>query len=136
MRNSIVFRNSASADRSGMTASRFIVAAAACVILLYFGVESRKSQQNGAVKRRNGVLAAIFFQFWQKLFSFQNSFDKRLQNRSLSVVASRSGFRAANRYNCMLPFYCLSQLSVCRSHWNGCVKVRRYGSYMRNAIVF
>ena len=42
--HSIVFRNSASADRSGMAASRFIVAAAACVILLCFGAESRKSQ--------------------------------------------------------------------------------------------
>ena len=31
--HSSVFRNSASADRSGMAASRFIVAAAACVIL-------------------------------------------------------------------------------------------------------
>ena len=76
MRNSIVFRNSASADRSGMTASRFIVAAAACVILLYFGVESRKSQQNGAVKRRNGVLAAIFSNFGRNYFHFKIPFIK------------------------------------------------------------
>ena len=41
--HSIVFRNSAFADRSGMAASRFIVAAAACVILLCCGAESRKS---------------------------------------------------------------------------------------------
>ena len=39
----IVFCNSVSADRSGMDASRFIVAAAACVILLRFAAESRKS---------------------------------------------------------------------------------------------
>ena len=32
------------ADRSGMAASGFIVAAAACVILLYFGAKSQKSQ--------------------------------------------------------------------------------------------
>ena len=41
--HSIVFRNSALADRSGMAASRFIVAAAACVMLLGFAAESRKS---------------------------------------------------------------------------------------------
>ena len=41
--HSVVFCTSVSADRSGMAASRFIVAAAACVILLCFGAESRKS---------------------------------------------------------------------------------------------
>ena len=41
--HSIVFRNSAFADRSGMAASRFIVAAAACVVLSCFAAESRKS---------------------------------------------------------------------------------------------
>ena len=42
--HSIVFCNSMSADRSGVAASGFIVAAAACVILLYFGAKSQKSQ--------------------------------------------------------------------------------------------
>ena len=41
--HSIVFCNSVSADRSGMAASRFLVAAAACVILLRFASESRES---------------------------------------------------------------------------------------------
>ena len=41
--SSIAFCNSVSADRSGMAASRFIVAAAACVMLLRFAAESRKS---------------------------------------------------------------------------------------------
>ena len=40
--HSIVFCNSVSADRSGMAASRFTVAAAACVILVPFAAESRK----------------------------------------------------------------------------------------------
>ena len=40
-RHSIVFCNSVSADRSGMAALRFIVAAAACVILLRFAAKSR-----------------------------------------------------------------------------------------------
>ena len=39
----IVFRNSVCADRSGMAASRFVVPAAACVILLHFAAESRES---------------------------------------------------------------------------------------------
>ena len=48
----------------GMAASRFIVAAAACVILLRFPAESRTSLSNGRVKRGgNGALAADFFQF-------------------------------------------------------------------------
>ena len=38
----IVFCNSVSADRSGLAASRSIVAAGVCVILLHFAAESRK----------------------------------------------------------------------------------------------
>ena len=41
-RHSIVFCNSVSADGSGLAASRFIVAAAACIILVRFAAESRK----------------------------------------------------------------------------------------------
>ena len=41
--HSILLCNSVSADRSEMAASRFIVAAAACVILLRFAAESHKS---------------------------------------------------------------------------------------------
>ena len=40
------------ADRSGVAASRFL-AAAACVILLCFAAESRKSYCNGRVKVAN-----------------------------------------------------------------------------------
>ena len=43
VRNSIVFSNSVSADRSGMAASRFLAAAAACGILLCLAAESHKS---------------------------------------------------------------------------------------------
>ena len=39
----IVLRNSACAERSGMAASRFIVPAATCVVLLHFAAESRES---------------------------------------------------------------------------------------------
>ena len=43
VRSSIVLGTSMSADRSGTAASRFPVAAAACVILLRFAAESRES---------------------------------------------------------------------------------------------
>ena len=39
-------------------------------------------------------------------------------------------------YSRVLPFYCVLQLSVCRSHWNGCVKVHRCSSFMPKTIVF
>ena len=42
VRISIVFSNSVSADRSGMAAPRFLAAAAACAILVFFAAESRK----------------------------------------------------------------------------------------------
>ena len=61
--HSIVFRNSVSADRSGMAASRFLVAAAACIILLCFSAESCKSDCNGSVKRATGALAEDFVDF-------------------------------------------------------------------------
>ena len=61
MHSSIVFCNSVSADRGGMAASRLLLAAAACVRLLRFAAESRKSHCNGSVRRVNGALAANFW---------------------------------------------------------------------------
>ena len=48
----------------------------------------------------------------------------------LELLRSKDGL-----YSRVLPFYCVVQLSVCRSHWNGCVKVHRCGSCMRNTLV-
>ena len=59
--SSIVFCNSVSADRSGMAASRLLLAAAACVILLRFAAESRKSHCNGSVRRVKGALGNSLF---------------------------------------------------------------------------
>jgi hypothetical protein len=39
VRNSSVFRNSASADRSGLAVLRLLAAASACVVLLRFAAE-------------------------------------------------------------------------------------------------
>ena len=47
-----------------MAASRFLAGAGACVILLCFPAESRKSHCNGSMKVAKGALAADFFAFW------------------------------------------------------------------------
>ena len=60
-RSSIVFCNSVSADRIVVAASRLLGAAAACVILLSFAAEQRKSYWNGKIQ------AAIVI--WQQIFS-------------------------------------------------------------------
>ena len=52
-----------SADRSGMAASRFLVAAAACVILFPFPAESLESHCNDSLKHANGALAEDFVDF-------------------------------------------------------------------------
>ena len=49
-RSSIVFCNSVFADRIVMAASRLLGAAAACVILLSFAAEDRKSYWSGCIK--------------------------------------------------------------------------------------
>ena len=66
VRSSIVFCNSMSADRNGMAASRLLPAAAACVILLRFAAESRKSHCNGSVRRVKGALGTVFFWIWHR----------------------------------------------------------------------
>ena len=67
-RSSIVFRNSVSADRIVVAASRLLGAAAACVILLSFAAEDRKSYWNGCIKAAKvncqqifSILALIIF---------------------------------------------------------------------------
>ena len=56
----MVFSNSVSADRIVVAASRLLGAAAACVILLSFAAEQRKSYWNGCIQ------AAIVI--WQQIF--------------------------------------------------------------------
>ena len=59
-RSSIVFCNSVSADRIGVAASRLLGAAAACVILLSFAAEDRKSYWNGCIKAAIVICQQIF----------------------------------------------------------------------------
>ena len=59
-RSSIVFCNSVSADRIVVAASRLLGAAAACVILLSFAAEDRKSYWNGCIKAAKVICQQIF----------------------------------------------------------------------------
>ena len=59
-RSSIVFCNSVSADRIVVAASRLLGAAAACVILLSFAAEDRKSYWNGCIKAAIVICQQIF----------------------------------------------------------------------------
>ena len=59
-RSSIVFCNSVSADRIVVAASRLLGAAAACVILLSFAAEDRKSYWNGCIKAAKVNFQQIF----------------------------------------------------------------------------
>ena len=60
VRSSIVFCNSIYADRIVVAASRFLGAAAACVILLSFAAEDRKSYWNGCIKAAKVICQQIF----------------------------------------------------------------------------
>ena len=58
--SSIAFCNSVSADRIVVAASRLLGAAAACVILLSFAAEDRKSYWNGCIKAAKVICQQIF----------------------------------------------------------------------------
>ena len=59
-----------------MAAPRFLAAAAACVLLLCFAAERRKSQCNGCLKVANGALGADFFHFGADEFPLEIPFKK------------------------------------------------------------
>ena len=88
MRSSIAFCTSLFADRSGVAASRILLVAAPCVILLCFAAESCKSHCNGGVKVANPALAAKFFHFVTIHFPLKKPFKKlALCKRLLRVEA-------------------------------------------------
>ena len=120
------------AKRMVMAASRLLGAAAACVILVSFAGEDCKSYWSG------GIQAAIVIcqQIGASNFPFQNSFYRVLQNRLFSRFGVEIRFWSCNfRHRCA-QFYCVLQLSLCRSHCSGCVKVARCRRCMRNTSVF
>jgi len=75
-RSSFVFCNSVSADRIVVAASRLLGAAAACVILLSFAAEHRKSYWSGCIQAAIVICQQIFSIIGASNFSFQNPFTK------------------------------------------------------------
>ena len=88
-RSSIVFCNSVSADRIVVAASRLLGAAAACVILLSFAAEDRKSYWNGCIKAVKVICQQIFSLLALIIFRLKFLL-KVLQNRLFVALASRS----------------------------------------------
>ena len=67
-RSSIVFCNSVSANRIVVAASRLLGAAAACVILLSFATEHRKSYWSGCIQAAIVICHEIFAVFTVVIF--------------------------------------------------------------------
>ena len=109
-RSSIVFCNSVSADRIVVAASRLLGAAAACVILLSFAAEDRKSYWNGCIKAAKVICQQIFSILALIIFILKFLL-KVLQNRLFVALASRSGFGAAISDAIARMFYCVLQQS-------------------------
>ena len=89
-RSSIVFCNSVSADRIVVAASRLLVAAAACVILL--GLLQLKIVNRigvAASRLRDWFVIANFRNFGGSNCPFKIPFKKWLQNRLFVALASR-----------------------------------------------
>ena len=59
-----------------MAASRLLGAAAACVILLSFAAEDRKSYWNGCIKAAKVIFSADFLNFGANNFAFKIPFKK------------------------------------------------------------
>ena len=110
--NSIVLCVSVCADRSGMAASRFLAAAAACGIF-FFAVESHKLYYNGCMKVANGVLAADFF-FILALMIFLFKFPwKSASKSSFFRLGVEVWFWSCSLCSPCAYFYCVLQRSLC-----------------------
>ena len=118
-RSSIVFCNSVFADRIVMAASRLLRAVAALVILLSFAAGLRKSYWSGCMKAATVISQQIFSILGLVIF--------------LLKILLKSASKSSVFFFVVL--LCL-QLSLCRSHCNGCVKVASCHGCMRNTIVF
>ena len=93
-RSSIVFCNSVSANRIVVAASRLLGAAAACVILLSFATEHRKSYWSGCIQATIVICHEIFAIFKVVIFLLKILL-KSASKSSFSALAARSGFGAA-----------------------------------------
>ena len=133
--SSIVFCNSVSADRIGMAASKLLGAAAACVILLSFAAGLRKSYWSGCIKAATVICQQIFSILALVIFLLKILL-KSVSKSSFFRFGVQIRFWGCNVRRPCGEFFCVLQLSLCRSHWNGCVKVAWCRGCMRNTIVF
>ena len=151
-RSSIVFCNSVSADRIVVAASRLLGAAAACVILLSFAAEDRKSYWNGCIKAAKvicqqifSILALIIFLLKFLLKCFKIVFFVALASRSgfgaaISDAIARSSIVFCNSVSADRIVVAASRLlgaaAACvillsfaaedrKSYWNGCIKAAK-----------
>ena len=134
-RSSIVFCNSVSADRIVVAASRLLGAAAACVILLSFAAEHRKSYWSGCIQAAIAICQQIFSILALVMFLLEILL-KSASKSSFSCFGVEIRLWSCNFRRRCGQFYCVLQLSLCRSHCSGCVKVARCCGCMRNTIVF
>ena len=102
-RSSIVFCNSVSADRIGVAASRLLGAAAACVILLSFAAEDRKSYWNGCIQAAIVICQQIFAILALVIFLLK-SLLKSASKSSFFCFGVESRFWSCN--SCVEKFAC------------------------------
>ena len=109
-RSSIVFCNSVSADRIVVAASRLLGAAAACVILLSFAAEHRKSYWSGCIKAAK-VICQLIFAILALVIFILKVLLKSVSKSSFFALAPRSiRFWSCNFRRCCT--FCVLQLSL------------------------
>ena len=119
-----------------MAASKLLDAAAAYVILLSFAAEDRKSYWSGCIQAAKWLCQQIFSILALVTFLLTTPFKKCFKIVFFFALASRSGFGAAVSDAVARNSIVVLQLSLCRSHWNGCVKVAWCRGCIRNTLVF
>ena len=127
-RSSIVFCNSVSADRIVMAVSRLLHAVAACVILLSFAAGLPKSYWSGCMK----AATVICQQIGASDFPSKNPFKKCFKIFFFSLWRRDPVLELQFPTPLRVVLLHAMQLSLRRSHWNGCVKVASCFGCMRN----
>ena len=133
--SSIVFCNSVAADRIVVAASRLLCAAAACVILLSFAAEHRKSYWGGCIQAAIAICQHIFLILAIVIFLVKFLLKSASKSSFCRYGVEIRFWSCSFRGRCA-QFYCVLQLSLCRLHCSGCVKVGWCSGCMRNTIVF
>ena len=135
-RNYIVFCNSVTADRIGMAASRLLGAAAAYVILLSFAAEDRKSYWSGCIQAAKWICEQIFSILALVIFLLKILLNSATISFFFSLWRRDPVLELQFPMPLRVILLCVLQLSHCRSHCSGSVKVAWCRGCMRNTLVF